>query len=190
MELEAEMEKANRFQFVLSGVPLSFANLIRRVGMSQVPVFAIDTVTFYENSSALFDEYIAHRIGQIPIISESGKATDEIGFVLEASGPTTVYSKDLKSTDSKIKVAVGEIPIIKLLDGQSIRLEAKARRGCGKKHAKFQPGLLSYEILGPDKFRFKIESFMQLEPREILARAAEYVVQKCDEFEKQLDEKR
>lgn len=186
--IEIELEKDNRINFILSGSSVHFANLIRRFGISQVKVFAIDTVTFYENSSALFDEYIAHRIGQIPILSDSGKENDEIGFTLEASGPTTVYSKELKSTDSKVKVAIGDIPLVKLLDGQSIRLEAKARMGCGKKHAKFQPGLLSYEILAPDKFRFKVESFFQLEPRELLARTADLIIQKCDELEKKLEE--
>lgn len=180
-------EKENALEFLLKGASVSLANIIRRFGMGQVSVFAIDRVTFYENSSAMFDEYLAHRIGQIPLISDFSRATDEIGFTLEASGPGTVYSKELKSTDSKIKAAFDNIPMLKLLEGQNLRLEAKARRGIGKQHAKFQPGLISYEIIKPSEFRFKVESFMQLPPRELLAKTAELVAQRCDELEEKLE---
>ena len=187
MDIEVNREKDNRMEFLLKGGSVSFANLIRRFGMGQVPVFAIDRVTFYENGSAMFDEYLAHRLGQIPLISDSGRATDEVGFTLEAAGPSTVYSREMKSTDAKVKAAVADIPLLKLLEGQNIRLEAKARRGIGRVHAKFQPGLISYEILKPSEFRFKVESFMQLEPRDMLSKTADLVIARCDELEEKLE---
>lgn len=186
MDIEVNREKDNRMEFLLKGGNVSFANLIRRFGMGQVPVFAIDRVTFYENGSAMFDEYLAHRLGQIPLLSDSGRATDEVGFTLEATGPSTVYSREMKSTDAKIKAAVADIPLLKLLEGQNIRLEAKARRGIGRTHAKYQPGLISYEILKPSEFRFKVESFMQLEPRDMLSKTADLVIARCDELEEKL----
>jgi len=188
MDIEVNREKDNRLEFLLKGGNVSFANLIRRFGMGQVPVFAIDRVTFYENGSAMFDEYLAHRLGQIPLVSDSGRATDEVGFTLEASGPSTVYSREMKSTDAKIKAAVADIPLLKLLEGQNLRLEAKARRGIGRTHAKFQPGLISYEILKPSEFRFKVESFMQLEPRDMLSKTADLMIARCDELEEKLAE--
>ncbi len=187
MDIELTREKDNRLEFLLKGSSVPFANLIRRFGIGQVSVFAIDRVTFYENSSTIFDEYLAHRIGQIPLVSDASRSSDEIGFTLEASGPSTVYSRELKSTDSKVKAAVADIPLLKLLEGQNLRLEAKARKGIGRQHAKFQPGLISYEVLKPNEFRFKVESFMQLEPREFLVKASELVAQKCDELEEKLD---
>jgi DNA-directed RNA polymerase subunit D len=186
MKIELTAEKNNRMEFLLSGASVPFANLVRRFGIGQLPVFAIDSVTVYENSSAMFDEYLAHRLGQIPLLSESGKASDEIIFTLDAEGPGTVYSKSLKSTDSKIKSALDDIPMLRLLEGQNIRLEAKARHGIGKTHAKFQPGLISYEVLGEGEFKFKIESFMQLEPRNYLSKCADLIVERCDEFEEKL----
>ncbi|MCX8198167.1 MAG: DNA-directed RNA polymerase subunit D [Candidatus Micrarchaeota archaeon] len=187
MNISVISEKGNRIEFLLRGTSIAFSNLLRRYAMGQVPVYALDRVVFYENSSALFDEYIAHRIGQIPILSESGKA-DEVIFTLEAEGPAVVMSKDLKSTDSKIKVALDNIPLLKLLEGQNIRLEAKARMGIGRQHAKFQPGLVSYEILSPNELKFKVESFLQLEPRELLARTAETIEQRCEELESKLSD--
>ena len=118
MNIEMAMEKGNKMEFLLKGGSTSFANLIRRFGMGQVPVFAIDSVTFYENSSAMFDEYLAHRLGQVPLLSDSGRAAEEIGLTLEATGPGTVYSRELKSTDAKVKAAIADIPLLKLLEGQ------------------------------------------------------------------------
>jgi DNA-directed RNA polymerase subunit D len=188
LDLDLTSEKGHRLEFSLKGTNAAFANLLRRYGMGNVPVFAIDRVTFYENNSAMFDEYLAHRIGQVPLHSESGKADDEIIFTLEAEGPRIVYSSDLHSTDSKIKVAQESIPLLSLLEGQNLRLEAKARQGIGRVHAKYQAGLISYEMLSPDSFKFKAESFMQLEPRSYLSHAADVVIAKCDELEEKLAE--
>jgi DNA-directed RNA polymerase subunit D len=188
MNIEMAMEKGNRMEFLLKGSTVSFANLLRRFGMGQVPVFAIDSVTFYENSSSMFDEYLAHRIGQVPLLSDSGKAKDEVLLTLEAEGPSTVYSKELRSADSKIKSALDNIPLLKLLEGQNVRLEAKARRGMGRQHAKWQPGLISYEILDGKNFKFKAESFMQLEPRDLLSAAADEVIARCGELDGKLSE--
>ncbi|MEM4633733.1 MAG: DNA-directed RNA polymerase subunit D [Candidatus Anstonellaceae archaeon] len=187
MNISILLEKNNRLEFMLRGASVPFSNMLRRYAMGQVPVYAIDRVVFYENSSALFDEYIAHRLGQIPILSESVRA-DEVVFTLEAEGPTTILSRDLKSTDSKIKAAIDNIPILKLLEGQNLRLEAKARMGIGRQHAKFQPGLVSYEILSPNELKFKVESFMQLEPREFLLRSADMIIKRCEELESKLEE--
>ncbi len=188
MDIEMTREKDNKLEFMLKGASVPFANLVRRFGIGQVPIFALDSITFYENSSAMFDEYLAHRLGQVPLLSDSGRAAEEIGFTLEASGPGTVYSRELKSTDAKVKAAIADIPLLKLLEGQNLRLEAKARRGIGRAHAKFQPGLISYEVLKPTEFRFKVESFMQVEPRDLLEKTAELVAQKCDELEEKLSE--
>ncbi len=189
MNIEVASEKGNRMEFLLKGGSTSFANLLRRFGIGQVPVFAIDSVTFYENSSSMFDEYLAHRIGQVPLLSDSaGKAKDEILLTLEAEGPSTVYTKELKSTDSKIKSALDNVPLLRLLEGQNLRLEAKARRGIGRQHAKWQAGLISYEILDGKDFRFKAETFMQLEPRDFLSAAADVVIARCEELDEKLSE--
>jgi DNA-directed RNA polymerase II subunit RPB3 len=54
-------------KFVLSETDASVANALRRIMIAEVPTLAIDLVEFHENTTCLNDEYIAHRLGLIPL---------------------------------------------------------------------------------------------------------------------------
>ena len=49
----------------LEGVDRSYANAVRRFAISEVPSMAIDDIVILENSSVLYDEILAHRLGMI-----------------------------------------------------------------------------------------------------------------------------
>ncbi|MEM3227823.1 MAG: DNA-directed RNA polymerase subunit D, partial [Candidatus Micrarchaeaceae archaeon] len=131
MEIKIIEESEKIFRFILSGVDTAYANALRRAAINSVQTFAIDKVTFYENTTAMFDEYIAHRIGLIPITTplKGYDEKDEVLFTLDATGPKTVYSKELLSSDKNVKVANENIPIMKLASEQRLRLEGKAVLG-------------------------------------------------------------
>jgi len=187
MKLKVESEDKTKMKFVLSKSTPSFANMIRRFSMSWVPVFAIDKVTFYENTSTLFDEYIAHRVGLIPLKLGAGVREDEeVMFSLDAQGPTMIYSSALQSAVDKVKVATDKIPLLQLLENQNLRLEAKAVSGLGRKHAKWQAGMAGYELLENGDFKFDFESFMQMPARDVVSKAADIISKKCGELEKDL----
>ena len=80
----------------LKGIPLQYANALRRICLNGIPIYAIDTVDVLVNSSVLADEGIAHRLGLIPIKTElsavqQNNESDKIMFTLD-SGETNQLS--------------------------------------------------------------------------------------------------
>ncbi|KAJ5069917.1 DNA-directed RNA polymerase ii subunit rpb3 [Anaeramoeba ignava] len=65
-----EIER-DSIKFKLSNVDTSFANALRRIMIAEVPTMAIDLVEFEVNTSILNDEFLAHRLGLIPLTSSS-----------------------------------------------------------------------------------------------------------------------
>jgi DNA-directed RNA polymerase subunit D len=144
----------------VEGVKPSLINSIRRIIISEVPVFAIDQVLIVNNTSSMYDEMLAHRLGLIPLTTpldlfpkieecETGmvdpaECTVRLTLQITADDARTVYSGDLASDHPDVKPVYSDIPIVKLVKGQSISLEAYARLGRAKEHAKWQAGLASY----------------------------------------------
>jgi len=144
-------------RFMLSDVSPTFANAIRRTIIAEVPTMAIDDVVIYENTSIMYDEILANRLGLIPLTtdldsyvppegceckSELGCSRCRVTLTLEAEGieeTVPVYSSSLKSEDPKVKPTSEKILIVKLAPKQRLKLEAYARLGRGVEHAKWQP---------------------------------------------------
>lgn len=187
MKIEILEDNGSNISFALKDSSAAYANALRRIATNHIQSFAIDRVTFYENSSPMFDEYIAHRIGLIPIHTPSDgySETDEILFTLEATGPKTVYSRELETSDKEVKVENGNIPVIKLGNGQRIRIDCKAVLGTGFRHGKFQPGIVTYDSADDKNFNFYVESFGQMPPKEIINKAFAKIKEEIKEIEKQ-----
>ncbi len=147
------ISKEPQLSFIVRGINYSVANLIRRMN-EEINVIAVDDIEIIKNDSALNDEFLAHRIGLVPISTDKtftpieecickGKGCSKctVSFTLKASGPCIVYSGSLKG---KAKIAYGDIPLTILEKGQEIEMIAYARLGIGKKHAKYSPGLVNY----------------------------------------------
>ncbi|MFH1057004.1 MAG: DNA-directed RNA polymerase subunit D [Candidatus Micrarchaeota archaeon] len=139
--------------------PAVLLNALRRAVISETPAMAISEVDFYENNSPLINEYLSNRIGLTPLSWEDGVEDDaRVGFSLNAEAleePKTVYSRDLVSSDEKIKVFYENIPLVVLNKGQKLRLEAFATKGTAKQHARFQSAVASYGRLGEFKISEK-----------------------------------
>jgi DNA-directed RNA polymerase subunit D len=128
--------------FLVRGVTPAFANGIRRAMIADVPTLSIDTLRVIENSSVMFDEQIALRLGLIPLTTPDDYRPDEsVTLAIDVEGPDTAYSGDLVASDEQVQPADENIPIIDLKEGQRLELEADAELGYGKDHAKHQGGV-------------------------------------------------
>lgn len=159
VELLSKDKEKGKLSFILKDSSAFFANTLRRTMLEEVPTLAIEDVEFRENSSALYDEIIAHRLGLIPIKTDlksyslpeecgckgKGCAKCQLKMTLKAKGAGLVYASDIKSKDPKCKPVFPKMPIVKLLKGQSIQIEAVARLGKGKEHIKWSPGFIYYK---------------------------------------------
>ncbi|WP_207587858.1 DNA-directed RNA polymerase subunit D [Halomontanus rarus] len=131
-------------RFLVRGVTPAFANGIRRAMVADVPTMAVDTVRFIENSSVMFDEQIALRLGLVPLTTPpEGEFVedDTVTLSIDVQGPATAYSGDLVSSDDLVQPADENVPIIQLKDDQRLEAEADAVMNRGKDHAKHQGGV-------------------------------------------------
>lgn len=157
MKVEIADKTETTMRLIIWGTDVSFVNSLRRIILAEVPCMAIEDVVIVENSSLIHDEILAHRLGLVPVktdldsynLPEECPCKSEFGCNLcravltlnvEAEeAKRTVYSGDLVSENPDIRPVSDRIPIVKLVQGQKVRLEAYARLGKGKAHAKWQP---------------------------------------------------
>ncbi len=164
MEISVLESTPFRLTLHVKGIRLQVLNAIRRAVLSEVPTMAVDKIAVTSNTSVFYDEYIAHRIGLVPLTSEAAlekykspetcrEASESDLFspdcfatlILEKSNPPdsgqniTVYSGDLKPLDPDVRPVFDKIPLVILGPGHEIKLEAYARLGRGKEHAKWSP---------------------------------------------------
>jgi DNA-directed RNA polymerase II subunit RPB3 len=128
----------------------------------------IDQVQILSNTSVLPDEFIAHRLGLIPLDSrncdtdmlynrdcECGSQCERCAVILdlackcERDGTMMVFARDLVIADARPNEYVGQ-PVIrdpngngpliaKLRRGQELRVRCVAIKGIAKEHAKWAP---------------------------------------------------
>lgn len=132
-----------------------------------MPTVAIDLVDFEINTSVLADEFIAHRLGLIPLDSRDIKEMnmprdcecdghcDRCSVVLSLHAKCTgddimkVHANQFAIGAGRVNQTVGN-PVItdpdglgpliaKLRKGQELKMSCIARKGIAKEHAKWMP---------------------------------------------------
>jgi DNA-directed RNA polymerase II subunit RPB3 len=175
--------------FTLTKTDTSVANALRRVMIAEVPTMAIDLVEVENNTSVLHDEFIAHRLGLIPLRSAKvdrfnytrdcncSDRCPECSVVLTLNvacmdqNELDVTSNDLRSDDPDVVPVDQDQPdkagilIAKLRRGQEIKLKAIAKKGVAKEHAKWSPSCGTTYAFEPD-IRINSEAVDMLDERQ------------------------
>ncbi len=193
----------------LKGIARQYANALRRIAISEVPIMAIDDVVILENSSVMHDEAIAHRLGLIPLRTELdrfvmahecdckstlGCSKCRVLLYLEAEAQDKsrpVLSGELKSDDDYVKPVSADIPIIVLAPTQKLKLEAYARLGTGKMHAKWQPvsaAVLKEVDSNKEEYVLQLETVGSLTASEVLLQSLKTLDEKIKIFGEKVKE--
>lgn len=192
----------------LKGIPLQYANALRRICLNGVPVFAIDTVDIIENSSVLADEGIAHRLGMIPLKTDSSrfvehskcKCNSETGcsncrvMLMIDSGDSestrTITSNELTSEDEFVKPTSDKVPIVVIAPGQRLKIEAYARLGRGTEHAKWNSSNISTLVNSnnEDEYVLTVETTGAISPQQIILGGVEELSRRLEEFKQILSD--
>ncbi len=206
--LEVINKDNQKISVKLKGVPLQYANALRRVCLNGVPVFAIDTVDIIENSSVLPDEGLAHRLGLIPLKtdltrfnepskcecqSETGCSNCRVMLVLDSGDSDitrSVLTNELSSEDDSVKPTSDKIPIVQLAPGQRIKVECYARLGRGTEHAKWNSANISMltETDKEDERVLTVESTGALNPEQIILAGVDEVNSRLGEFKEMISQ--
>ncbi len=174
MKIEMLDKKKDRISFILRDASPHFANTLRRTIINEVPTMAVEFVEFTKNTSAFYDEMIAHRLGLIPLKTdlksyelpeqcsckgEGCAKCQAIGIlkIKDIKGPTTITASEIKFKDPAIKPAFPDMPILLLLKGQELECELTAVLGKGKEHSKWIPAHVHYRYM-PDIEIGKVEN--------------------------------
>lgn len=205
VKLVSKNKDNTKATFEVKGLSNAYINTIRRVLSDEVPTMAIDKVEVIKNSSVLYDEIVAHRLGLVVLKTDlksyqlpdednpEESALNSVKLTLEAKGPGVVYASQMKSKDPKVVPVFPKTPIVKLLKDQELKVAATATMGLGRIHAKWSPGMAYYKINSegqkdPNKndVTFTVESWGQLSVKEMMTQAFKAFDDKLSEFESEL----
>ena len=166
MSVKIKKHETNELQVQIKKTDTVFLNTLRRIMISEIPSLAIDKVHIETNTSCFHDEFLVHRIGLLPIISEkdilsipkqeecncySGCPQCNFEFLLEKENMEDsllgVYSSDfipianMQTSFKLVSYPTSEkgILLCKLAKGEKIKLTCTAVKGTGKEHAKWSP---------------------------------------------------
>jgi DNA-directed RNA polymerase subunit D len=188
MKVKTVELKGNKGVLKIEDTDVYFVNSLRRIMLAELPKLAINDVIIYDNTSALFDELIAHRLGLIPIPTTDlsamsfrseckcegkGCPSCTVRYTLSKEGECVVYSGDLQPEHPSYAITETTIPIVELMKDQRVILEVEAVLGRGRDHAKWQVVLapryrMETKIIVDKKRMNDVKAFLEELPKDLV----------------------
>lgn len=208
-------------------------NTLRRICLTNIPVYIYDKFDFVENTSIFNNNYIKLRFRNIPVLGietssafynepkESLDQKDNISEMLNMDDISLETNYDVSSSNlkqltlyldkenkTKNVITVGtddckfyykekeikspykiNIPLIKLQDGQSIKMTAISSIGIEKIDAMYSPASVLYFTKNNEKdYNFIIESRGQLSEDKIFKYGIENVINQLQELKTEIND--
>jgi len=166
IELKIVSRTKGALEFDLINVHSSIANALRRILIAEVPTIAIHSLSVRENDTIFPDEYLAHRLGLIPVgvdpealdyVCGEHNHENVLKFKLsvknDTPGTILLYSDQITWIPMRgqehisVDIKPGVL-ICKMAAGNTIDIEMTAEKGIGQIHAKWSPvSLCSYKLM-------------------------------------------
>lgn len=195
--------------FSISNIDVSVANAMRRILISEIPSMAIETVEILDNNTPLIDEYLVHRLGQIPLITndiDSFNFKKDCSCIVRCENCSFEFSLDVQNTtDDIIDIFSSNlipqnninnktvnpvqysfhnegILIAKIAPGQKIKFNAFCSKGTGSEHAKFScvcPATYDFDE-NTNTYNFIVETNGVYKAKDVVLKAFTILNQKLD----------
>ena len=164
-----------RGSFALSG-GVGFVNAVRRTLLADVVGAAPCEVTVRgANTSCLTDEFLAHRIGLVPVRRIGPGDTME----LDATGPAIVLARDL--TSPAYEPVHGDVELAVLDEGQRLRLSVRVDERPARAHARYAVcAAVGMRALDDDRCELAFETIDDRDPRAALREALDHLDARCE----------
>ena len=124
---------ARSCRLALSECTEAKVNALRRTLLSDLPSIAADSVRVFANTSCFPDEYVAHRIGLMPLRGALREATLRV----ECTGPCRVLGRDLSSPDGSVVVMAPDSLVVELQEGERFVADVHVAVGTGAAHSRW-----------------------------------------------------
>jgi len=189
--------QTDTLKFDVNDCNSSYVNCLRRLIITDVETIGFNTeeyessdIKIIENSSALHNEFILHRIGLIPINTDSVETYDptKFKFILDVENtkniPIDVTTKDFKIKNletnefedsekffPKNPITSDYILITRLKptpygNGEKIHLEGKSSKGIGKQHIRYSPvsNVVFINKIDPNREELEFKKYIENNP--------------------------
>jgi hypothetical protein len=157
------------------GLDSSMRTLVRHALFADVPVQAVEKVTFLHWDGLVESSLIAHRMGQLPITGLA-PLTFELNFKAPTDAPLSwATTEHITGDDGRVVRGIGPTSggflLVPLLAGQHVHLVCTTSLGTGRKRATWNSAFPVVNVITPKEFALVVETTGACTAKEALTSA-------------------